>query len=86
MEDYLLLIGNKKEEMWQLKKAIRECDLELTDKATNETRKIKNEEAVQILGMKTFLSGISRAAFHATCSRCSEDGRYEVSFDLLKWW
>ena len=69
MEGILLGFGNKKEDMWQLKKAIRECNLTLTNKKTGEKRKIKNEEAVEILGMKTFLSGISRAAFHASASR-----------------
>ena len=86
MVDILLGFGNEKEDMWQLKKAIRECNLTLTNKKTGEKRKIKNEEAVEILGMKTFLSGISRAAFHASASRDSEDGNFEVSFDLYKWW
>lgn len=86
MENYLLSIGNTKDDMWQLKKAIRECDLELTDNETGEKHKIKNQEAADILGMKTFLSGISRAAFHATCGRESADGKYSVYFNLLKWW
>lgn len=86
MENYLLSLGYKQEDMWQLKKAIRECCLEVTDRETGKKRKIKNTEAVEILGMNRFLSGISRAAFHATCSRDSEDGRYCVDFNLLKWW
>lgn len=86
MENILLVFGHDKKDLWQLKKAIRECKLTLTDKNTNESTKINNEKAVEVLGMKTFLSGISRAAFHATCSRDSEDGKYSVSFDLLKWW
>ena len=86
MEEILLSFGHPKEDLWQLKKAIREADLTLTDKKYGKETKINNEKAVEILGMKTFLSGISRSAFHATASRDSNDGKYNVSFDLHKWW
>lgn len=86
MENYFLRIGHPKEDLWQLKKAIREADLTLTDKKSGKETKINNEQAVNILGLETFLSGISRSAFHATASRDSKDGKYNVSFDLHKWW
>lgn len=86
MEDILLSFGHPKEDLWQLKKAIREADLTLVEKKTGKETRINNEKAVEILGLKTFLSGISRSAFHATASRDSENGKYSVSFDLLKWW
>lgn len=86
MESYFLRIGHPKDDLNQLKKAIREVRLTLCDNKTGKETKINNEKAVEILGMETFLSGISRSAFHATCSRTSSDGKYTVSFNLLHWW
>ena len=86
MENVLLSFGHPKEDLWQLKKAIREAELTLTDKASGKEKRINNEKAVEILGMETFLSGISRSAFHATASRDSKDGKQNVYFNLLKWW
>ncbi len=86
MEDYFLRIGHPKEELRQLKMAIHEVKLTLYDKKTGKETKINNTKAVEVLGLETFLSGISRAAFHATCSRTSPDNNYDVSFSLLHWW
>ena len=87
MEDYFLRVGHPKEDLRQLKKAIREVRLTLSDKkGWMDDEKISNEQAVKVLGMETFLSGISRAAFHATCSRDTKDNKQSVSFSLLHWW
>ena len=87
MENYFLRIGHPKEDLWQLKRAIREVKLTLYDKKNwMDERKISNEQAIKVLGMETFLSGISRAAFHATCSRDTKDNKQAVSFSLLHWW
>ena len=86
MEDVFLRFGHPEEDLRQLKKAIREADLTLTEKKTGKEAKINSEKAVEILGMETFLSGISRSAFHASAVRESKDGKYSVYFDLSKWW
>ena len=86
MENILLGFGHPKEDLWQLKKAIREAVLTLIEKKTGKETPINNEDAVKVLGMKIFLSGISRSAFHATALRDSKDGKYSVNFNLLKWW
>ena len=86
MEAYFLRIGHPQSDMKQLKAAIRECRLTLRDNTLKTERKIKAEEAIDLIGLETFLSGISRAAFHATCGRDSKDGRFSVDFNLLHWW
>ena len=86
MENYFLRIGHPKEDLWQLKKAIREVKLTLYDKKSGKETKINNVQAVNILGLETFLSGISRSAFHASCSRETKDRKQEVNFDLYHWW
>jgi hypothetical protein len=87
METYFTeKLGHPKSDLWQLKKAIRECRLTLKDRQLNTERKIKAEEAIDFIGLEAFLSGISRAAYHATCSRESKDGRFSVSYNLLHWW
>lgn len=47
--------------------------------------KIGYKDAVKVIGRKTFLSAIGRAAFHATASREDIKGN-KVTFDLRKWW
>lgn len=83
---YFLSIGNRTQDLKQLDCAIREVFLTLHDKKTGKSTGITNAKAIEVLGRETFLSGISRSAFHATATRESTDGRYSVSFDLKKWW
>lgn len=47
---------------------------------TLEGRRISGKQAVEILGRKAFLSGISRSTFHRSAVREMEDGRM-VFFD-----
>ena len=42
---------------------------------------ISREEAIKILGMETYLSGISRSAFHCSAMRDSSDGEQSIYFD-----
>ena len=55
-------------------------ELKLEDLVTGKRRKIGQKTAIQILGRETFLSGLSRAAFHWSSSRYSADQLLEVSF------
>lgn len=47
-------------------------------------QRISREEAINLLGRKEFLSGISRSAFHFTASRETEDGKF-ILFNSSKW-
>lgn len=61
----------------------RKTTLTLQDitKHESQTKKISHKEARKILGNTTYLSGITRSAFHWTSARESDDGRYCVFFD-----
>ena len=48
-------------------------------------RNISRKEAIEILGIKEFLSGMSRSAFHLTAVRFSLDENYTVYFDSSKY-
>jgi len=51
-------------------------------------KKISREDAIKILGMETYLSGIARSAFHWNSVRDSENGEsvYFDSSKLFKEW
>lgn len=66
--------GHPESDIRQLCEAARRC--KHTDEHGN---RITAEKAVEMLGRKTWLSGISRAAFHWNCGR--ENNGYYVSFD-----
>ena len=85
MLDWFKQAGHPEDDMQQLKAAVRECKCTICDDDLKETR-ISKEKAVEILGLETFLSGISRAAFHRDCARYSEDGKTCVFFSLAQWW
>ena len=69
----------------------REEDLKQIEEATAKTKtvcemngeKISREKAIEILGRKEYLSGISRSAFHWSAGRDNEKGE-TVSFDSSK--
>lgn len=69
--------GHPESDMRQLCEAARRC--KYTDEHGN---RISAEKAIKLLGRKTWLSGISRAAFHATAGR--EENNNYVSFDCYK--
>lgn len=66
-----------------------EDDFNQIEKATNKTEyelngnKIPLTEVLQILDRETYLSGISRSAFHWTCSRKGKNGE-TINFDSSK--
>lgn len=53
----------------------------ILDKDGNDIRVINVWEAIDLLGRETFLSGISRSAFHWTCSRENPTTGVEIFFD-----
>lgn len=86
---YLLSIGQREEDLTQIEQAFNEVSLSVTDNNIIiglKTRPCKQKRAIEVIGRETFLSGLSRAAFHASATRVSGDGRFEVHFDLFHWW
>jgi len=67
----------------------REEDLNQIERATTKTtyemngKKISVNEVLEVLGRETYLSGISRSAFHWSAVRNNNDGE-EVYFDSSK--
>jgi hypothetical protein len=55
----------------------------LSDDEKNDDKKISREEALEILGRETYLSGIGRSAFHCTSVRENEKGQ-KVYFNSRK--
>lgn len=81
MKDALLKQGYKEEDFDSIKFAVQTGKMKFF-KGDNNT-KIKWDEALEILGIEKFVSGIARATFHASASR--ENGSEEVHFEF-KWW
>lgn len=74
----LLNWGHLQQDIPQIEEAIKICRLE--DK---NDKRISRKRAIEILGRKDFISGISRAAFHWTASRTNDEGE-SVYFDCSK--
>lgn len=66
----------------QIERATRQGATEyfVAGTAGEERKAISREEAIELLGRKTYLSGICHSAFHVTASRTAPDGRV-VLFD-----
>lgn len=80
---FFLRVGHPETDLPQLSRAMR--DVRLTISNGSEEKPISASEAIKVLGRETFLSGISRAAFHCSCGRTSSDGQY-IAFSLSHWW
>ena len=76
--DLLLSWGHNKEDLWQIKESTKY--LKLTKYDGVKKVKITQREALEILGRKEFISGISRAAFHFTAMRTGKN-QINVLFD-----
>lgn len=78
-EDKKILKGNGclDEDMCQIEKATTKTVYEMNDE------KISQGKALEILGRKEYLSGISRSAFHYSAIRNSDNGE-TVYFDSSK--
>jgi hypothetical protein len=66
----------------QIEKATKSGNTRYTYIPKNgEERLISRDEAIRRLGVKGYLSGIERSAFHWTAYRDTKDGRGAVYFD-----
>ena len=82
-------LGHRESDLWQIEQGFKQVKLHITDNDVVIGCKrwlCKQERAIKAIGRETFLSGLSRASFHATATRYSSDGRYEINFDLSHWW
>ena len=77
-------IGYTKDDFPQIQRALSRTDFLLTD--PNGRKTITAEEALVLLGQKSFLSGLGRSAFHRSASREMSDSTCVVSFDSSKLW
>lgn len=76
-KELLLKWGHRKEDLDQIEKATTKTEYEL------ENEKITLTEVLQVLDRETYLSGISRSAFHWSACRENEKGQ-KVYFDSSK--
>lgn len=78
MEDKRMLLswGHTEDDLSQIAAAIHSRNT----KYTLEGEPIGREEALRLLGRETYLSGISRSAFHYSAERETADGKH-VGFD-----
>lgn len=77
-ESVLLEIGNLKQDIPQLREAARKAKIEYQNSY------ISHERAVELLGRRTYLTGISRCAFHASAVRETPTG--ETVYFTYRWW
>ena len=78
--------GHPEEDMWQLEEATKNGNTTYTlcsaDNSVKEKR-ISAKKCIELLGLKGFLSGISRSAFHWSASR-EVDDVLSIYFDSSK--
>lgn len=77
--DYLKSLGETDDDILQIKQAYKVLKLE--DKKGN---KITKQQAIETLGIETFLSGLARASFHWTATRYNMSGNDLIYFDCSK--
>lgn len=73
--------GHEEGDMRQLSEALRRTKYKVSNREDDRTTPISAVQALEILGEKKFLSGISRSAYHYTAARETEDGEFVVYFD-----
>ena len=74
-------MGHEEGDMRQLSEALRRTKYKVSNRGDDRTTPISAAQALEILGEKKFLSGISRSAYHYTAARETEDGEFVVYFD-----
>lgn len=84
-EDYFKAHGEDESSFRQINEAMRRTKYTLITPHTS--KKIKKDEAMQILGEDLYLSGIQRSAFHGTATREVMGGEFRmVYFDSSALW
>lgn len=78
--------GHPESDMWQLEEATKNSNTIYTLSSRDhsvKTRRISTKECIELLGIKGFLSGISRSAFHWDASK-EVDDVLVIDFDSRK--
>lgn len=75
--------GYSEDDLRQIEKAIQKTKTTYETYELNNIKKITRDEAIEILGRETYLSGICRSAFHRSACRESEKGQ-RVYFNSSK--
>lgn len=70
----LLDMGHPESDFGQIEEATRRTDYEYCG------RQISREEAISLLGRRSYLAGIGRSAFHYSADQVTPDGKH-VYFD-----
>ena len=83
-KEQLLKWGYLEEDFAQIERAINNGNIESYSKK-NGWRKISPETALRMIGRREFLSGVSRAAFHASAERNDAKYRFRVCFEYRPW-
>ena len=84
-EEYFKAHGEDESSFRQINEAMRRTKYTLVTPYAS--RKIRKEEAVEILGEDLYLSGIQRSAFHGTATRKVMGGEFRmVYFDSSALW
>lgn len=83
MEEFFLKIGHPEKDLPQLKEALNICKVTVYNKKTKKEKRISKKRAIELVGLETFLGGISRAAFHWTSAN-EIDKENEIYFDCKK--
>lgn len=73
--------GYPEEDFAQIEEATKKTDYTLYSENSIYHKKIGIKEAINLLGIKDFLSGLSRSAFHWSSSRQVGNKDLYVSFD-----
>lgn len=74
----LLEMGNLEKDLVQLRMAAQKANIQY------EGEKISHQKAIELLGRRVYLTGISRCAFHASAVRQTPEGK--VVYFYYKWW
>ena len=82
-KELLIEWGHEESDFGQIERASKKTTYTEINQTTS--KKVTMKRAIEILGRKSFLSGISRSAFHWTAMREGEDGNTAIYFDSSKY-
>ena len=80
-KEYLKDIGYAVRDFEQIEKATGKTTYTMVDENTGKRTKINTEKVIEVLGRESYLSGISRSAFHWSCVRETDKIGVLIYFD-----
>ena len=76
--------GYMEEDFPQIEEAAKKTTYTLYNELNGRKKRIGIKEAIELLGIEDFLSGLSRSAFHWSACRQIGDSSQSVGFDSSK--